>query len=153
MTTTIEPPALRVAAFATAGIRASALPTASTAARRFVLAGTGNGSGSSPWTWTALQLRPSAVARAGGRAREAASPQGGDGLGQRNVGREAEAVAERVRRRLGADPQHLDVDRAGADDAAGEPADLLRPARATGAPARSASSASVAAGSAARRMT
>ena len=66
--------------------------------------------------------------RAGAEVGKPSPRSVGAGLGERDVGGEAEAVAERAQRRLGADPQHLDVDRAGADDAAREPADLLRPA-------------------------
>ena len=69
VTTTIERPALRVAALASAGTLVSsppaASPTRSMTPGLRVVAGAGNGSGRRPWTWRARQLRPPAVARAG----------------------------------------------------------------------------------------
>ena len=130
MTTTIELPGLAGGGLGDRRDLASGRPrrprsavAAGPAVR--VLAGTGNGSGSRPWTWIARQR-----AAVGGRARppprwrsraRAARPR----PRQRHVGGEAEAVAERPQRRLGADPQHLEVELAGADDPAREAGDLL----------------------------
>ena len=66
VTTTIERPALRVAALAIAGILVIT-PAAASVARSMkpdclVVAGAGNGSGRRPWTCRARQVRPSAVA-------------------------------------------------------------------------------------------
>src|SRR4051794_14140315 len=67
VTTTIEPPALRVAAFATAGPLVShpAAVSESWLIRPGVRvdAASGNGSGSRPRTWSARQERPPALAR------------------------------------------------------------------------------------------
>ena len=73
VSTTIDPPASRVAAFATAGIVGQSLPSCAGRVSRSPTPGgspaagrrIGNGSGSRPWTCTARQARSPATARTG----------------------------------------------------------------------------------------
>ena len=94
-----------------------------------VCAGAGNGFGSSPWTWTARQRRCSAplpaTPRAGGEVGRPSRRSSPAACHQRHVGDEPDAVALRPRGRRAADLQHLEVDRAGARDAARHVADEL----------------------------
>ena len=114
VTTTIEDPARRVSARVSGGNRVSAIVNISVArclvVCDFLNVGAGNGSGSRPWTCTAAHVRPSAEATASGEVFSPAWRRLRGRLLERDVRSEPEPVADDVRRRLGADRQHLDVD-------------------------------------------